>query len=66
MKPNTKEKSVLIVDDVLATGGTLKATISLCEKNNYHVKAISMLINLKFLNNLASEVDNIYSVLDYE
>ena len=66
MKPNTKEKSVLIVDDVLATGGTLKATISLCEKNNYHVKAISMLINLKFLNNLASEVDNIHSVLDYE
>ncbi|MBC77142.1 MAG: adenine phosphoribosyltransferase [Halobacteriovoraceae bacterium] len=66
MKPNTKEKRVLIVDDVLATGGTLKATISLCEKNNYHIKAISMLINLKFLNNLASEIDNIHSVLDYE
>lgn len=66
MKPNTKEKKVLIVDDVLATGGTLKATISLCEKNNYHVKAVAMLINLKFLNNLADEVENIHSVLDYE
>ncbi|MCO4754467.1 MAG: adenine phosphoribosyltransferase [Bacteriovoracaceae bacterium] len=66
MKPNSKEKKVLIVDDVLATGGTLKATISLCEKNNYHVQAVAMLINLKFLNNVADEVKNIHSVLNYE
>lgn len=66
MKPNKKSKNVLIVDDVLATGGTLKAAMSLCEKNNYHVQGVSMLINLKFLNNLETQVSHLHSVLDYE
>jgi len=66
MKPNETSKNVLIVDDVLATGGTLKATIALCEKNNYHVKGVSMLINLKFLNDLDGQVPGLASVLSYE
>ena len=66
MKPNGNPKSVLIVDDVLATGGTLKATIKLCEKNNYHVKAVAMLINLKFLNDVESQVPKLHAVLNYE
>ena len=66
LKPNDENLNVVIVDDVLATGGTLKAAINLCERNNFHVKGISMLMNLKFLNSLDQEIDNIHSVLNYE
>ena len=66
LRVNDTKKRVVIVDDVLATGGTLKAAINLCEKNNYEVKAVSMLINLKFLNNFEEEFDYIYSVLKYD
>ncbi len=66
MAVNDKQLNVVIVDDVIATGGTLKATIQLCEKNNFNVKAVSALINLKFLNTLIDEKHNIKSVLNYE
>ena len=66
MRKNDKNLNVVLVDDVLATGGTLKAALNLCAKNNYNVKAVSMLINLKFLNNLADEYSFINSVLNYE
>jgi adenine phosphoribosyltransferase len=66
MKVNSEKKNVLIVDDVLATGGTLKACIKLCENNNYTVKATSLLIDLRFINSLAKDLGNIHSVLKYE
>lgn len=65
MSLNDKKLNVLLVDDVLATGGTLKAALKLCSKNNYQVAAIAMLINLKFLNSMEAEVDHIYSLLSY-
>lgn len=43
--------NVLIVDDVLATGGTLRATCQLCERSGHKVIGTSALINLKALNN---------------
>ncbi len=41
---------VLLVDDVLATGGTLEATAALVERSGATVHAMSVLIQLGFLN----------------
>ena len=60
------QKRILIVDDVLATGGTAKATIDLARKAGGKVIGIAFLIELGFLNGrskLAGE--NVYSVLNY-
>lgn len=41
---------VLIIDDVLATGGTLGGTCRLCEQAGHHIIGVSTLINLTALN----------------
>jgi len=43
-------ENVLIVDDVLATGGTAAATQLLCEKINANVLGFSFFIEIAFLN----------------
>jgi adenine phosphoribosyltransferase len=62
---NQKPASVVLVDDVLATGGTLKAVMNLCEKNHFEVKAMALLINLTFLNKFTEEGLPVHSVLNY-
>lgn len=44
------EDKVLIVDDLLATGGTMEAAVKLVEKCGAEVAGISFLIELNFLN----------------
>jgi adenine phosphoribosyltransferase len=56
---------VVLVDDVLATGGTLQAAMKLCEKNQLHVVAMSLLINLTFLNKFKEQGLPVKSVLNY-
>ena len=57
---------VVIVDDVLATGGTLKATNELAEKAGYSVVGNLVLVDLKYV----PRVDNfdlvVRSVVEYE
>jgi len=45
-----KDENVLIVDDVLATGGTAKAVCSLIEKLGGKVAGLCFLLELSFLN----------------
>lgn len=45
----TKEQKVLIIDDLLATGGTVKANIDLVEKLGGKIVGLGFLIELEYL-----------------
>lgn len=63
VKPGDK---VLIVDDVLATGGTAGAMIELAERLGAEVSGISMLIELEFLHGKEKIGDKtLFSLLKY-
>ena len=59
-------QNVLIVDDLLATGGTVDAAVSLIEKMGGNVVGIAFLIELEALKGreLLKDYD-VYSVLKY-
>ena len=63
IKPGQK---VLIVDDLLATGGTARATCNLVEKLGGQVVGIAFLIELDFLNGRDKlQGYNVFSLLHY-
>lgn len=63
IKPN---QNVIIVDDLLATGGTVEATVKLVEKLGGKVIGIAFLIELKELKGRERlQGYNVYSLLKY-
>tara|TARA_Y100000361_G_scaffold152731_1_gene172879 strand:- start:716 stop:1219 length:504 start_codon:yes stop_codon:yes gene_type:complete len=57
---------VVIVDDVLATGGTLQATNYLAEKAGYNVIDSLVLVDLKFVPRIDNFNLEVKSVIEYE
>jgi adenine phosphoribosyltransferase len=45
-----KDQNVLLIDDLLATGGTIKANIDLIEKLGGNIVGLGFLIELEYLN----------------
>ena len=61
-------QNILVIDDVLATGGTLSATLDLIQKNFKNVKVVgaAFLIELDFLNGREKLKDTpVYSMIHY-
>jgi adenine phosphoribosyltransferase len=57
---------VIIMDDVLATGGTLAAGISLCQKAGYEIQDVAVLIDLPFLNDFRFQGRKVVSLVQYK
>lgn len=66
LEMNYGSGNILIVDDVLATGGTLKAACELSLKTNHWICGIIVLINLKYLNTFSWNGITPKSLIDYE
>ena len=62
----TKGQNVLIVDDLLATGGTAEATCKLVSKLGGNIKGLSLLIELEGLNGRKRlNQYNVHSLVQY-
>lgn len=62
-----KGDKVLIVDDLLATGGTAKAAVDLVERLGGEVKGLAFLIDLSFLNGREKlKGYDVFSLVDYD
>ena len=57
---------VIIVDDLIATGGSMQASANLCLAAGYEVIAMATLIDLKFLNDFSWNGMKVRSVIQYD
>jgi adenine phosphoribosyltransferase len=56
---------VMLIDDVLATGGTMTAAADLCERAGYQLGAMAVLIDLKIVGNFSWRTLRLRTVLGY-
>jgi adenine phosphoribosyltransferase len=56
---------LLLVDDVLATGGTMQAAASLCVDAGYEIVRLMVLIDLKLVKDFRWEQHPVVSAIDY-
>ncbi|MBN1294396.1 MAG: adenine phosphoribosyltransferase [Candidatus Latescibacteria bacterium] len=62
----SKKDRVLLIDDLLATGGTMKAAVKLVEKTGAEVSRIVFVIELTFLNGRDKLADyDVISLISY-
>lgn len=59
------QQRIVILDDVLATGGTLQAAIELTETAGYQVQDVAVLIDLTFLNQMKFRNETVKSLIQY-
>lgn len=59
-------KKVILLDDLIATGGSMGAAAELCEKVGYEVMAMACLIDLKSLNSFTYHDKVVRSVIQFE
>lgn len=57
--------NIMIIDDVLATGGTLQAAIDLSHLAGYKVQSVAVLVNLTFLNQMKFNNEEVFSLVQY-
>lgn len=57
--------TLLLVDDVLATGGTLEAAAGLCLDAGYEVARLAVLIDLKLVKDFRWQQQPVLSVIQY-
>lgn len=57
--------NIMIIDDVLATGGTLQAAIELSRLAGYTVESVAVLVNLTFLNKMKFNNEEVFSLVQY-
>ncbi|MEZ5666874.1 MAG: adenine phosphoribosyltransferase [Alphaproteobacteria bacterium] len=57
---------VIVLDDLIATGGTLAASVTLIEKIGGRVEAVATIIELTFLNGRRSIAKPFHSLVQYD